>query len=537
MNKVRKIMKFNAEAREELIAGISLLAKAVVTTMGPKGRNVGLGRKWNAPRVVHDGVSVAREVESDNPFQQMGIEMAREAATKTNDVAGDGTTTSILLTEAVAVKGNELVKKGADPMTLQSGLLKATEIITDELLKRSVPISGSKNLAEVATISAADPVVGNLLSDIFDKIGEKGTVYVEEGRNSRTEVEYKEGMEFDRGLSSAFFSTVDDKVESSLSNPYIFITNERIVSNSQVFPLLNCIKDAEKDNYFNVVIIADKIEYEALTTLYLNHNKGLIKVIPVEAPGFGDKREELLEDIAVLVGGKVFSPKKGMTFENLDLTMFGRSDNVWSGKETTKIIGGSGDKDLVALRVRQLETLLKEEKSDYEKEKLEERIARLAGSVAIIKVGATTETELSDRTERIKDAVSATKAALAEGILPGGGVSLLKVRNILNDYKFDEEEELGKDLLFDVLSEPIKKLFEISGVDEANILEIEKSDLDYGYNISTKEFGSMTKMGVIDPTKVVRSGLQHAVSVAGTILTTEVLIAVEDVVSDSSKSE
>ena len=538
MSQIKKKISFNKDARKALIKGVSVLAKTVTITLGPRGRNVGLGRKWNAPKIVHDGVSVAKEVEVDDPFEQMGVEMAREAATKTNDVAGDGTTTSILLAEAIVLNGDKKVDEGANPMAIQTGLQKATDLVVKELEKKSRPIRESDEIANVATISAADPEVGKLLAEVVEKIGEKGTVYVEEGKNTKTSVEYKEGMEFDRGIAAPSFATNGEKIESDLESPYIFITNEKMTSNNHILPVLECIESAVKSgNTFSLVVIADKVDYEALTTLYINHSRGLVTALPVEAPGFGEKREEVLEDIATMTGGKVFSTQKGMSFENIDISMFGKADRVWSGKESTKIIGGKGDKDLISLRVKQIETQILSEKSDYDKEKLEERLARLAGSVAIIKVGATTETELSDKTERVKDAVAATKAAIAEGILPGGGVSLLKAREVLNKVKFDSEEEIGKQILYDVLRQPIERLYKISGIDIKEIDRIEKSDGSMGYDVSTRKYVSLIDSGIIDSTRVVRSSLQNAVSVAGVILTTEALIAVEDVVQTKSSSE
>lgn len=538
MSQIKKRISFNKDARKALIRGVSTLAKTVTITLGPRGRNVGLGRKWNAPKIVHDGVSVAREVEVDDPFEQMGVEMAREAATKTNDVAGDGTTTSILLTEAIVLAGDKEVDAGANPMAIQIGLQKATDLVVKELESRSRPIKESAEIANVATISAADPEVGRLLAEIFEKIGDKGTVYVEEGKNSKTSVEYKEGMEFDRGIAAPSFATSTEKGESDLESPYIFITHEKMTSNNHILPVLECIEKSEKtSNPFSLVVIADKVDYEALTTLYINHSRGLLTALTVEAPGFGDKREDVLEDIAIVTGGKVFSTQKGMAFDNLDISMFGRADRVWSGKESTKIIGGKGDKDLISLRIKQLETQIQSEKSDFDKEKLEERLARLAGSVAIIKVGATTETELSDKTERVKDAVAATKAAIAEGILPGGGVSLLKAREILNKVSYDSEEEVGKKILFDALREPIRRLYEISGIDTREVEKIEKSDGVRGYDVPTRQWTTLVEHGIIDSTRVVRSSLQNAVSVAATILTTEALIAVEDVVVTKSPTE
>ncbi len=526
---MKKKISFNKEAREALIRGVGILAKAVTTTLGPQGRNVGLGRKWNPPKVVHDGVSVAKEIDVDDPFEQMGVEMVREAATKTNDIAGDGTTTSILLAQALVEAGNKEVESGANPMIIQKGLQKAVDKVVEELAKMSKPVKDSNTIEQVASLSAASPEVGKLISTAIDKVGKKGIVMAESGNSLNTDIEYKEGMEFDRGYISPGFVTDEERMEAEVDNPYIFVTSERISTNKQILPILNVIGDVEKGNKFGIVIIADKVEYEALASFFINFKRGLISALAIEAPGFGDKREEMLEDIACLVGGKVFSIQKGNAWDNLNIDMFGHADKVWSNRESSRIVGGKGDKEAISLRVKQIENQIAKEKSDFEKEKLEERVARMAGSVAIIKVGAATEMELSDKVERVKDAVSATKSAIAEGVIPGGGVALLRARNVLDLANSESDEAIGEKILYDVLRKPIEKLFEIAGEDEKEIEGIEESEIkDYGYNVVTKKYGSMFEMGVIDPTRVVRSGLQNAVSVAGTILTTEALVAVVD---------
>jgi chaperonin GroEL len=535
MPKVKKKILFNKDARQALIRGVSVLAKAVTTTLGPRGRNVGLGRKWNAPKVVHDGVSVAKEVEVDDPFEQMGVDMVREAAEKTNTQAGDGTTTSILLAEQIALAGDKEVEThGANPMAIQRGLQTAGEIVSKKLLEMTSSIDSSEQITQVATVSSADPEVGKKIAEAVERVGKKGVIYVEEGKGLDTSIEYKEGMEFDRGYASPYFVTDNEREETEVSNPYIFMTAERIVTNKQIMPILNAIGNIEKSDGFNVVIIADKVDYEALGTLFVNHSKGVLGAIPIEAPGFGDKREEILEDIAVLTGGQVFSPKKGMSFDQIDPSIFGRADKVWSGKSSSKIIGGKGDTEVISLRVKQLENQLSKETSEFEREKIEERIARLVGSVAIINVGAATETELHDRKERMVDAVAATKAAVAEGILPGGGIALLRAREELKKTTVENpEEQIGINILYEVLGRPVERLLELANIKDSKtaLKEIMSSkDPNYGCNVSTGEMGDLIKLGIIDPTKVIRTALQNAISVAGIVITTEVLIAVTDIV-------
>lgn len=529
---MKKQIEFSPVARRDLVNGVNLLGQAVVTTLGPKGRNVGLGRKWNAPKVVHDGVSVAKEISSNNPFEDMGIQLARDAASQTNDVAGDGTTTSILLTQAIVNEGYREITEGANPMMIQRGLNKSVELVLEELKRRSITVENEEMVAQIGTLSAADETVGRLISEAISKVGKKGIVTVEKGHGVSTIVEYKEGMEFDRGFISSGFITNQERSICEVENAYVVLVADRISRNSQLMPILNAIAQKENQAHFGVVIIADKVDYEALGSLVGNHLSGRISALAIESPGFGDKRTELLEDIAILTGGKVIKPSEGFDFsKDVDVNMFGRAGKIITSKESTKVIDGKGESEAISLRIAQIEKRIEEEKNDFEKEKLEERVARLAASAAIIYVGAPTETELHDRRERVIDAVAATKAAIEEGILPGGGVSLLKARDVLAEYgkDLDEDERKGAEILYRALKKPIIKLFENADIPRSALKEIEASKVsDYGLNVIDGKFGSLIEMGIIDPTKVVRTAVRNATSVAGIILTTEVLVAPEE---------
>ncbi len=518
-----KQLKFSKEARESLLKGIDTVAKAVVTTLGPKGRNIAIDKKWGAPNIVHDGVTVAKEIDLPDPFENMGAQLVKEAASKTNDNAGDGTTTSTLLAQVMTQKGMEEVDKGANPMIIKKGMEKAVEAVTEELKKMAKPIKGHEEISQVAKISAGDETIGEKIAEALDKVGRDGVVTVEEGKGLTIDIEYKEGMEFDRGYASAYFVTNPDKMEAEIESPYILLTDKKVTSIQELLPFLEKFVKVSK----SLVIIADEIEGEALATLVVNRLKGTFNILAIKAPGFGDRRKESLEDIAILTGGTVISEDTGRTFESIEVSDLGQADKVWADKDNARIIGGKGDKAMIDARVESIKKQIKSSDSDFDKEKLEERLAKLSGGVAQINVGAATEVELNDKKERVKDAVGATKAAIEEGIVPGGETSLLRVREVIKKIKVEKgDEQIGLDIVYSSLEEPLKWLAKNAGEDGEEVLTkiLGQKEIDFGFNALTGEFGSMTKMGVIDPVKVTRSALQNAASVAMMVLTTEGLI-------------
>lgn len=518
-----KQLKFADEARQALLAGIETVAKAVVTTLGPKGRNIALDKKWGAPSIVHDGVSVAKEIDLKDPFENMGAQIVKEAASQTNDNAGDGTTTATLLAHEMTADGMKSVSAGANPMILKKGMQKAVDAVIEELKDMKKPIKNKEEITQVATISAGDPEIGEKIAEALEKVGKDGVVTVEEGRGLTIDIEYKEGMEFDRGYASPYFVTDSEKMISEIEDAYILLTDKKISNIQELLPFLEKFVKTSK----NLVIIADEIEGEALATLVVNKMRGTVNVLALKAPGFGDRRKELLEDIAILTGGSIVSEETGRTFETVEVSDLGRADKVWSDKETTRIIGGKGkDKDIKA-RQKQIKTLIEETESDFDQEKLEERLAKLSGGVAQINVGAATEVELNEKKERVIDAVEATKAAVDEGILPGGGVALLKAKSVLEKVKADnDDEQIGIDIVSNALEQPVRWLAKNAGEDDGYVLSkiLESKKKDYGYNALTGEFGSMIEFGVLDPVKVTRSALQNAASVAMMVLTTEGLV-------------
>jgi chaperonin GroEL len=518
-----KQLKFSKDARKALLKGINTVAKAVVTTLGPKGRNIAIDKKWGAPNIVHDGVSVAKEIDLPDPFENMGAQLVKEAASKTNDNAGDGTTTSTLLAQVMTQKGMAKIDAGANPMIVKKGIEKAVEAVTAELKKMAKPIKAREEIAQVAAISAGDAEIGAKIAEALDKVGRDGVITVEEGKGLTIDIEYKEGMEFDRGYASAYFVTNPDKMEAEVEGAYILLTDKKISSIQDLLPFLEKFVKVSK----SLVIIADEIEGEALATLVVNRLKGTINVLAIKAPGFGDRRKEMLEDIAVLTGGTVISEDTGRTFESIEVTDLGQADKVWADKDNARIIGGKGDKKTIEARVESIRKQIKETDSDFDKEKFEERLAKLSGGVAQINVGAATEIELNDKKERVKDAVGATKAAVEEGIVPGGETALLRSRDALKAVKVEKgDEQIGVDIVSEALEEPIKWLAKNAGDDELIVLKkvLASKDNDFGYNALTSGYGSMTKMGIIDPVKVTRSALQNAASVAMMVLTTEGLI-------------
>lgn len=520
-----KQIKYGKEAREALISGVNQLAEAVITTLGPKGRNVAIDKKWGAPNVIHDGVGVAKEIELADPFENMGAQLIKEASSKTSDVAGDGTTTATLLAQSIINKGVDYVNAGANPMILRHGIEKGVEAVIAEIGKMSKDVKPS-DVAKVATISAQSEDIGKMIADALAKVGKDGVVTVEEGRGIEMSVEYKEGMEFDKGYASAYFVTNPDKMDAEIEDPYILITDKKISNIQEIVPFIENLVKVTK----NLVIIADEIEGEALALLVVNKLKGVLNTLAIKAPGFGDRRKEMLEDIAILTGGSVISDDTGMKFENVTIEDCGRADKVWADKENARIIGGKGDKKALISRIAQIRTTIEANTSEFDKEKLQERLAKLSGGVAVINVGAATEVELKDRKERVNDAVAATKAALEEGIVPGGGVTLLKARRVLSAIKAKlktEDEKIGIDILYESLSEPIKLIAKNAGADQNLVLkkvEEMKNIDDYGFNVLTMEYGSMIKSGIIDPAKVTRSAVQNAASVGMMVLTTEALV-------------
>ena len=518
-----KQIKYSADARQALIAGVNKLADAVVTTLGPKGRNVALDKKWGAPNVVHDGVTVAKEIELPDPFENMGAQLVKEAASKTNDVAGDGTTTATALAQAIVNTGFKNVTAGANPMLLQIGMRKGVEAVVSEIKKMATPVKDG-DVAKVATISAQNEQIGSLIAEALNKVGKDGVVTVEEGRGLDMSIDYKEGMEFDKGYSSAYMVTSPDKMEAEIDDPYILITDKKISNLQEMLPFLENLIKVSK----NLVIIADDIEGEALATLVINKLKGTFNTLAIKAPGFGDRRKEMLEDVAILTGGTVISEDTGRKFDSVTVDDCGRADKVWADKDTTRIIGGKGDKKALSARIAQIKRAIETTTSDFDKEKLQERLAKLSGGVAVINVGAATEVEMKDKKERVNDAVAATKAALEEGIVPGGGVALLKARaSLLSVMKtMSGDEKTGMDILFKALEAPMRGIAKNAGVDEGWVVRTieESKTADYGYNVMTSEFGSLIKAGIIDPAKVTRSAVQNAVSVGMMVLTTEALI-------------
>ncbi len=517
---------YGEEARKKLKSGVDQLANAVSTTLGPKGRNVALDKKWGAPNVIHDGVTVAKEIELKDPFENMGAQLVKEASSKTNDVAGDGTTTATVLAQAIVNKGFQAVTSGANPMILKTGMEKAVTAVVGEVGKMAKEVK-DVDVNKVATISAQDEKIGGLIAEALQKVGKDGVVTVEEGKGMEMSIDYKEGMEFDKGYASAYFVTNTDRMEAEIENPYILITDKKISSIQELLPFLESLVKVSK----NLVIIADDIDGEALATLALNKMRGTFNTLAVKAPGFGDRRKEMLEDIAILTGGTVVSEDTGRKFESVTIDDCGRADKVWANKENTRIIGGKGDATKLKSRVAQIRRSIEETTSDFDREKLQERLAKLAGGVAVINVGAATEIELKERKERVNDAVAATKAALEEGIVPGGGVTLLKARNVLNTLKDKltlDDEKAGVSILFEALAEPIKKIAQNAGADSGWVLrsveEHKGKEVDYGFNVMSMEFGSMIAAGVVDPAKVTRSAVQNAASVGMMILTTEALV-------------
>lgn len=524
-----KQLKFGDDARTALLAGVNKLSKAVVTTLGPKGRNVALDKKWGAPNVVHDGVSVAKEIELKDPFENMGAQLIKEAADKTNDDAGDGTTTATVITQAIVEEGLKNITAGANAMTLKRGIEEAGRAIVEELQKMKKTVRGQDMIVQVATISAGDAKIGQKIAEALQIVGKDGVVTVEEGKGLEIEIEHKEGMEFDKGYVSPYFATDTGKMIAEIQDPYILITDKKISSVSDILQFLENFVKISK----NLVIIADDIEGEAMATLVVNKLRGTISVLAVKAPGFGDRRKAMLQDLAILTGGTLISQDTGRTLDSVKVDDCGRADKVWADQDTTRIIGGKGETTEIKKRIEQIKNQIEVTDSDFDREKLEERLAKLTGGVAEIRVGAATEVELKEKKERVNDAVSATRAAIEEGIVPGGGVALLRARMILHKVKDRlqfNDEKTGVDVLYRALIKPLWWIAHNAGEDAGFIVkEIERKLLDgkngdYGYNALTGKVESMYEAGIIDPGKVTRLAIQNGISIGVMILTTEAMV-------------
>ena len=516
-----KQLLYSEDARKKLLDGVNKLANAVATTLGPKGRNVAIDKKWGAPNVIHDGVTVAKEIELEDPFENMGAQLIKEAASKTNDVAGDGTTTATILAQAIVEEGLKNIAAGANPMILKKGLETAVETVIQHIKKSAKKVSGKEDYEQIATISAADVTIGKLIAEALDKVGPDGVVTVEESRGIETNWEHREGMEFDRGYVSPYFVTDTAKMISSIENPHILITDKKVSSIQELLPLLEKLVQVNKE----LVIIADDIDGEALATLVVNKMRGTMNVLGVKAPGFGDRRKEMLEDIAVLTGGTLISEDTGVKFESVVPEMLGKADRVTSDKDNTVIVGGKGAKSKIEARITQIRSQIEKTTSDFDKEKLQERLAKLSGGVAVINVGAATEVEMKEKKERVNDAVQATKAAVEEGYVVGGEVALLRAASSLSTLKAEGDEKIGIKILEEALAQPLRKLAENAGTDAGWVVrEVSKATGNIGFNALTGEFEDLVKAGVIDPVKVTRSAVQNAASVAMMILTTEALV-------------
>ena len=528
-----KQLVFSEDARRKLKNGMNTVANAVGATLGPKGRNVAVDRKFGSPTVTHDGVSVAKEIELEDPFENMGAQLLKEAAQKTNDIAGDGTTTSTVLAHAIVNEGLKALEAGYNPMLLKNGISLATETIVEELRKMSVKIDTKEEIASVATNSAADEEIGGLIADVMDKVGKDGVITVEESKSLQFETEFVEGMQFDRGYLSAYFITSTDKMEAVINEPYILINEKKISAAQDIVPILEKLVQIGKRE---LVIIAEDIDGEALATLVLNKLRGMLNVLAVKAPGFGDRRKAMLEDIAKLTGGTVIAEETGRKLETATLQDLGRAEKVVSDKENTTIVGGKGKKGDIEGRIKEIRAEIDRSTSDYDKEKLQERLAKLSGGVAIIRVGAATETEMKEKKHRVEDALSAARAAVEEGIVPGGEISLInaafKLDKLAKEYADDDNEELrvGINIVKKALEAPIRKLASNAGQDGSVIIDTvrrtatDKKNKNIGYNVLTGKYVDMIEAGVIDPVKVVRGALENAASIASMILTTDVLI-------------
>jgi len=523
-----KQLVFSEEARRRLQKGMDLLAKAVITTLGPKGRNVAVDRKFGSPTITHDGVSVAKEIELEDPFENMGAQLLKEAATKTNDIAGDGTTTSTALAHSIVSEGMKNLAAGFNPMLLKRGIEAATKAVAEKINQQSIGIETKADIANVASISAQDRTIGELIAEVMDKVGKDGVITVEESKGLEFETEYVEGMQFDRGYISAYFITDPEHMEASIEDPYLLIHDKKISAAQDIVPVLEKLVQVGKRE---LIIIAEDVDGEALATLVLNKLRGMLNVVGVKAPGFGDRRKAMLQDIAVLTGATVISEETGRKLDSAVIADLGRAEKVVVTKDDTTIIGGNGEPAQIKGRIEQIRVEIDKSTSDYDREKLQERLAKLSGGVAIIRVGAATETELKEKKHRVEDALSATRAAVEEGIVPGGGVALINAMQALDKMTMENEDaQVGVNIVRKALEVPLRKIAENAGKDGSVILENvrreqkSKKNQNIGFNVLSEAYVDMVKDGVIDPAKVTRGALENAASIAAMILTTEALI-------------
>ena len=518
-----KMIEFGEEARRAMQSGVDKLANTVKVTLGPKGRNVILDKKFGSPLITNDGVSIAREIELEDPYENMGAQLVKEVATKTNDVAGDGTTTATLLAQAIIREGLKNVTAGANPILIRSGIRKAVDVAVEEIKNISKPVAGKEDIARVAAISAADEEIGTLISDAMEKVGNEGVITVEESKSMGTELDVVEGMQFDRGYVSPYMATDTEKMEALLDNPLILITDKKISNIQEILPILEQIVQ----NGRKLLIIAEDVEGEAMATLVVNKLRGTFNCVAVKAPGFGDRRKEMLQDIAILTGGEVISEELGRDLKEVTLDMLGQAESVKVTKENTTIVNGKGEKSLIQERIGQIKVQIEETSSEFDKEKLQERLAKLSGGVAVIKVGAATETELKERKLRIEDALAATKAAVEEGIVPGGGTAYVNVINKVAELTSEvADTQVGINIIVKALEEPMRQIAINAGLEGSVIIEkVKYSEAGIGYDALNDKYVNMLQTGIVDPTKVTRSALQNAASVASTFLTTEAAVA------------
>jgi chaperonin GroEL len=517
-----KDIKFSEDARRSMLRGVDALANAVKVTLGPKGRNVVLEKKFGSPLITNDGVTIAKEIELEDAFENMGAKLVAEVASKTNDVAGDGTTTATVLAQAMIREGLKNVTSGANPMVLRKGIEKATAAAVAELKAISKPIEGKESIAQVASISAADEEVGQLIAEAMERVGNDGVITIEESKGFTTELEVVEGMQFDRGYASPYMVTNSDKMEAELENPYILITDKKITNIQEILPVLEQVVQQGKP----LLLIAEDVEGEALATLVVNKLRGTFNAVAVKAPGFGDRRKAMLEDIAVLTGGEVITEELGLDLKTANITQLGTASKVVVTKENTTIVEGAGESSKIAARVNQIKAQLEETTSEFDKEKLQERLAKLAGGVAVIKVGAATETELKERKLRIEDALNSTRAAVEEGIVSGGGTALVNVLSAISKVEATGDELTGVKLVLRALEEPVRQIAHNAGLEGSVVVErLKNEEIGIGFNAATGEWVNMFESGIVDPTKVTRSALQNAASVSAMFLTTEAVIA------------
>ncbi|MCJ7535266.1 MAG: chaperonin GroEL [Anaerolineales bacterium] len=523
-----KQLVFSENARRNLQNGMDVLAKAVVTTLGPKGRNVAIDRKFGSPTITHDGVSVAKEIELDDPFENMGAQLLKEAATKTNDIAGDGTTTSTVLAHSIVTEGMKNLAAGFNPMLLKWGIEAATKAVAQKISEQAIEVTTRDEIANVASISAQDRTIGELIADVMDKVGKDGVITVEESKGLEFETEFVEGMQFDRGYISPYFITNPEAMEADIEEPYILVHDKKISAATDIVPVLEKLVQVGKRE---LVIIAEDIDGEALATLVLNKLRGMLNVVAIKAPGFGDRRKAMLQDIAILTGATVISEETGRKLETTEIVDLGQAEKIVVTKDDTTVVGGRGETAQIKGRIEQIRVEIDKSTSDYDSEKLQERLAKLSGGVAIIRVGAATETELKEKKHRVEDALSATRAAVEDGIVPGGGVALINAMTALDDLTMDNDDaQVGVTIVRKALEIPLRKIAENAGKDGSVILQdvrreqVAKKNLNYGFNVISEEFVDMVKDGVIDPAKVTRGALENAASIAAMILTTEALI-------------